>query len=103
MAKTDRSTRAGRYERQPTGYRAFMPVPLPPDPPVRLEGELQSLLSQADRGLGRLDGSVLTLPNPLVLYRLHRGIFKEFERGLSRASPQGTADGMVVWIDLRGP
>jgi hypothetical protein len=27
-------------------------------------GSLQALLSQADRELGRLDGSVLTLPNP---------------------------------------
>jgi Fic family protein len=31
---------------------------------VRVEGELQSLLSEADRALGRLDGSVQTLPNP---------------------------------------
>lgn len=56
--------RAGRYVRQPTGYRAFIPAPLPPEPPLALTGELQSLLSQADRALGRLDGSVLTLPNP---------------------------------------
>ena len=54
--------RAGRYRTQPTGYRAFLPAPLPPDPPLRLEGELQLLLSQADRALGRLDGSVETLP-----------------------------------------
>lgn len=58
------SHRAGRYVRQPTGYRAFMPAPLPPDPPIALAGELPGLLSQADRALGRLDGSVLTLPNP---------------------------------------
>lgn len=58
------STRAGRYIRQPTGYRAFIPAALPPDPPVELTGELPGLLSQADRALGRLDGSVLTLPNP---------------------------------------
>lgn len=24
-------TRAGRYVKQPTGYRAFIPTPLPPD------------------------------------------------------------------------
>ena len=56
--------RAGRYLAQPTGYRAFSPAPLPPQPPVRLEGELQALLSKADRALGRLDGSIQTLPNP---------------------------------------
>ncbi len=58
------STRAGHYVRQPTGYRTFMPAPLPPNPPLDLGGELARLLSQADRALGRLDGSVLTLPNP---------------------------------------
>ena len=58
------STRAGRYVSQPTGYRAFIPAPLPPDPALDLSGELTGLLSQADRALGRLDGSVLTLPNP---------------------------------------
>lgn len=56
--------RAGRYVRQLEGYRAFFPAPLPPAPPVRIAGELQRLLSEADRALGRLDGSVQTLPNP---------------------------------------
>lgn len=56
--------RAGTYRQQPTGYRAFLPAPLPPTPPVVVTGELQRLLSEADRALGRLDGSVQTLPNP---------------------------------------
>ncbi len=56
--------RAGRYVTQPAGYRAFIPAPLPPTPLVQLVGDLQRSLSEADRALGRLDGSVLTLPNP---------------------------------------
>lgn len=56
--------RSGRYVQQPTGYRAFIPAPLPPDPPVDISPELQRLLSESDRALGRLDGSVHTLPNP---------------------------------------
>ena len=48
--------RAGTYERQPTGYKAFIPASLPPDPPIAVTGELQEALSQADRELGRLDG-----------------------------------------------
>src|SRR5438093_3971895 len=56
--------RAGRYVMQPTGYRAFMPSPLPPEPPMDLGGHLRDLLSEADYALGRLDGAVLTLPNP---------------------------------------
>ena len=58
------SVRAGRYLRQPEGYRAFIPARLPPEPPLQIAGELQGLLSAADRALGRLDGSVRTLPNP---------------------------------------
>jgi Fic family protein len=58
------SARAGRYRRQPQGYRAFIPAPLPPDPPIRIEGSLQALLSRADLALGRLAGSIETLPNP---------------------------------------
>lgn len=61
---TSNNLRAGTYVNQPTGYRAFIPNPLPPDPPVLIEAELQVLLSQADRALGRLDGSIQTLPHP---------------------------------------
>ena len=63
-SSTDLRHRAGRYMAQPTGYRAFIPAALPPTPPIHMEGELQSLLSLADRALGRLDGSIQTLPNP---------------------------------------
>lgn len=56
--------RAGRYVRQPTGYRAFIPEPLPPAPPVEIDDEMQALLSKANWALGRLDGSIQTLPNP---------------------------------------
>ena len=56
--------RAGRYTPQPGGYKAFLPAPLPPQPPVEIDGDLQALLSTADRALGRLDGSIRTLPNP---------------------------------------
>src|SRR5688500_10485295 len=58
------ATRAGRYVAQVEGYRAFIPAPLPPAPHIQMGGELQRLLSNADRALGRLDGSVHTLPNP---------------------------------------
>ncbi len=56
--------RAGRYVQQPAGYRAFVPAPLPPEPPLDLSGPLHARLSEADFALGRLDGAVLTLPNP---------------------------------------
>ena len=62
-AQANQRARAGQYIAQPDGYRAFIPVSLPPVPPVQLRGDLQRLLSEADRALGRLDGSVQTLPN----------------------------------------
>jgi len=63
-AGENKQFRAGRYVLQPEGYRAFIPAPLPPDPPLDLAGSLRALLSEADYALGRLDGAILTLPNP---------------------------------------
>lgn len=56
--------RAGRYVRQPNHYSAFMPEALPPVPPIAIDGAMQTMLSKADRALGRLDGSIQTLPDP---------------------------------------
>lgn len=63
-ALSQTSTRAGHYVKQSAGFRAFIPLPLPPDPPVQIDGKLQALLSEADLALGRLDGSIQTLPDP---------------------------------------
>lgn len=56
--------RAGQYLKQATGYKAFDPKPLPPDPPLKIDVKLSRLLSQADLALGRLDGISTLLPNP---------------------------------------
>ncbi|MDH3973589.1 MAG: Fic family protein [Deltaproteobacteria bacterium] len=56
--------RAGKYIRQSQGYSAFIPASLPPQPPIAIDQEMQTLLSKADRALGRLDGSIQTLPDP---------------------------------------
>ncbi len=58
------SGRAGPYVNQPTGYQAFVPASLPPDPPLRMTPALEALLSAANLAIGRLDGSVFTLPDP---------------------------------------
>ena len=42
--------------------RAFVPPPLPPDPPVRLDS-LQVILEQANQAVGRLDGLASLLPD----------------------------------------
>lgn len=56
--------RSGRYVKQAGDYKAFIPAPLPPNPPLIIDTELISLLSNADRALGRLDGATSILPNP---------------------------------------
>ena len=54
----------GKLINQLGGYQAFVPEDLPPKTPISFDEELQRLLSRADRALGRLDGSVQSLPNP---------------------------------------
>lgn len=96
------SVRAGHYQRQTGGYRAFIPSPLPPNPPVQLKGKLQRLLSQADRALGRLDGSVLTLPNPdlfVFMYVRKEAVFSSQIEG-TQSSLQ---DLLAAEADLFGP
>lgn len=65
------SDRSGRYVRQSGGYRAFIPKPLPPDPPLAIDQEMLTRLSVADRALGRLDGVTEVLPNPDIFIAMY--------------------------------
>lgn len=71
MARENRNQRLGTYSVSHAGgesVRAFIPAPLPPVPPLRLDG-LQVLLEQANQALGRLDGLATVLPDlPLFIY-----------------------------------
>lgn len=62
----------GRYEVTVAGgetVRSFMPAPLPPVPPLVLDGALQQVLEGAVLALGRLDGVSTLLPDKsLFLY-----------------------------------
>ena len=58
------SNRSGQIIKTPTGYEAFIPHPLPPEPAIEITPEMYFLLSAADRKLGRLDGITRVLPNP---------------------------------------
>lgn len=58
------STRAGVYVRQPAGYSAFIPTPLPPDTPLLFDDELVEAAQAASESVGRLDGVSATLPDP---------------------------------------
>ena len=62
----------GRYQsmaRVGEQFKAFVPVPLPPDPPLVLDGTLQQALERALLALGRLDSISTLLPAPeLFIY-----------------------------------
>jgi Fic family protein len=60
---TSAIARAGRFVKQPAGYRAFIPADMPPDPPIDLDASLSASLSRADQAIGRLDGTTFTLPD----------------------------------------
>ena len=63
--------RSGAYIQQQTGYKAFIPNPLPPNPPLKIEGDLQNLLSKADMSLARLDGLGHFLPNSSLFIAMY--------------------------------
>jgi Fic family protein len=61
------SDRTGNFIRASDGGETFFifhPRPLPPEPPLEIDIELQELLDTANQTLGRLDGITLLLPNP---------------------------------------
>lgn len=58
---------SGRYVKQPQGYVAFLPDPLPPT--LTWTAALTRALSDADRLVGQLAGEGSRLPNPHLLIR----------------------------------
>ena len=59
----------GSYEVTKTGderVRAFVPLPLPPHPPLVLDGKMQQTLESALLALGRLDGVSTLLPDHTI-------------------------------------
>lgn len=62
--QTEPKNRAGRFITQVEGYAAFIPNPLPPDPPLVLDAPLLGLLEEAVSELGRLDGVAKVIPDP---------------------------------------
>lgn len=89
------NNRAGHFVQQPTGYKSFVPAPLPPDPDVQYDKELLKLLSDADRKLGRLDGITQILPNP----ELFVAMYVKKEAVLS-SQIEGTQASLVDVLDI---
>lgn len=72
MKEFDKSDRIGTYVKGSAvggeSYKAYIPKPLPPEPPLDM-AEIYPLLDQANLALGKLDGMSMLLPDPsLFLY-----------------------------------
>jgi Fic family protein len=73
MATPTKTNRLGTYvvkSFRDESVRAFVPPPLPPDPPLALQ-PLLPLLEQANQALGRLDGLASILPDPSLFIYLY--------------------------------
>ena len=93
--------RAGRFVKQPRGYRAFIPAPLPPDPPVVLDAPLVALLSRADQAVGRLDGVIHTLPDPDLFVAMY--VRREAVLSSQIEGTQSSLDDVLTFeLDPRG-
>ena len=111
MADARHKHRAGKYIRQLEGYSAFIPEPLPPTPPIDMNGWLMRLLSDADRALGRLDGVTTILPNPdlfVSMYVKQEAVFSSQIEGtqgvmedvLEFEAGPATVNGMSIGVAL---
>ncbi|PWR75122.1 Fic family protein [Methanospirillum stamsii] len=88
-------SRAGVTVRQKEGYMAFIPKPLPPEPPLELSSKLLFLLSHADRALARLDGITYVLPSPDLFLRMY--IRKEALLSTQIEGTQATLKGVLAY------
>lgn len=101
------STRAGRYQRQPGGYRACIPEPLPPED-LTIDTDLQALLSRADLALGRLDGVVELIPDPdrfVLMYIRREAVLSSQIEGTHASlmdvlEYEASADGAEARVDV---
>jgi len=93
--------RAGRYVKQREGYSAFIPAPLPPDPPLEMDVELVRLLTEATTELGRLDGATSILPNPDLFVAMY--VRQEAVLSSQIENTQSTLDDVLAFeIDPAG-
>ena len=97
---TKASPRAGRLVVQqngPDGFSAFIPNPLPPDPPLEYDDEIKDLIEKANRALGRLDGATYMLPNPdLFLYMYVR------KEAVLSSQIEGTQASLADFLEYEG-
>ena len=74
---------------------AYVPPPLPPDPPIALSPLLLQRLSEADRAVGRLDGVAMLLPDKALF--LYMYVRKEAVLSSQIEGTQSTLDDLLQY------
>ncbi len=72
---------------------AYVPPPLPPEPPLALSPQLLQRLSEADRAIGRLDGVAMLLPDKALF--LYMYVRKEAVLSSQIEGTQSTLDDLL--------
>src|SRR5690606_7790839 len=75
--------------------RAYVPPPLPPDPPLAFSPRLLQRLSEADRAVGRLDGVAMLLPDKALF--LYMYVRKEAVLSSQIEGTQSTLDDLLQY------
>lgn len=81
-------------------FRAYVPPPLPPDPPPALQ-PLLSLLDHANQALGRLDGLASILPDPSLFIYLY--VRKEAVLSSQIEGTQSSFSDLVLFESAESP
>lgn len=81
-------------------FRAYVPPPLPPDPPLALQPLLSSL-DQANQTLGRLDGLASILPDPSLFIYLY--VRKEAVLSSQIEGTQSSFSDLVLFESAEAP
>ena len=88
-----KKSRAGTYIKQSLGYKAYIPQSLLPEPPIKFDDKLWSLLPEAGRALAKLDGITTVLPNPELFVAMY--VKKE---ALLSSQIEGTQATFHCWL-----
>lgn len=99
----DRSQRAGRFVQQQAGaegFSAFIPAPLPPDPPLVYSPELRRASEDAAHALGRLDGASGLIEPDRLLYMYVR---KEAVLSSQIEGTQSTLSDLLTYESNQAP
>ncbi len=68
------NSRAGHYKTNLSGdmaYKSFVPSPLPPNPEIKIDGEMISLLTKANGSLSTLETVSTRIPNKLLFTAMY--------------------------------